>query len=226
MSVFQKAFAVLAKKPIRLWGISLLGTLLGILVTPLFGIAIPILGICVSTLLSTSMIMVYLHGYRNEEVKAAQLFDCFKDWNTIKRVLCGVAWAGLWTFLWALIPVVGIVFAIIRVYRYRFVPYIMVHEPEVSITDALAVSTERTKGHKGQMFWGDVLPYVAVGVVSLVLGLFASIPYIGILFGIIQVVFYIAVLLFLPLYLGLVRAAFYEELTNSAPVLEEAPAAE
>lgn len=221
MSVFQKAFAVLAKKPIRLWGISLLGGLLGFLVTPLCGIAVPVLGICVSILLSTSMTMVYLHGYRGEDVKAAQLFDCFRDWKTVKRVLCGVAWAGLWVFLWALIPVVGIVFAVIRAYRYRFVPYIMMYEPEVGITEALEVSTQRTQGHKGQMFGGDVLPYLAVCIVALILGLFASIPYIGILFGIIQVVFYIAVILFLPLYIGLIRAAFYEELTNGAPAAAE-----
>ena len=40
------------------------------------------------------------------------------------------------------------------------------------------------------------------------------IPYIGVLFGILSVVFTIAASLFGPLFLGLVQAAFYEEITH------------
>ena len=41
------------------------------------------------------------------------------DLATIKRVLCGMGWMMLWIFLWSLIPIVGIVFGIIRTYEYR-----------------------------------------------------------------------------------------------------------
>ena len=226
--VLGKAFAKLMEKPIRLWGISLLYGLLSVVASCLCGFAIPGLGIAVGLLLSTSMTMVYLHGYRGEKVMAVHLFDCFKDWATIKRVLCGMAWMTLWIFLWALIPIVGIVFAIIRTYEYRFTPYILVHEPDVAITDAIKVSKERTKGYKGKMFWGDVLPGVFIGVAALLLALLAQIPYAGILFSIILVLVYIATFLFLPLYQGLVRAAFYEEITNPTeePEPEPVPAEE
>lgn len=226
-SIFGKAFNRLMEKPVRLWGISLLGCLLSGILTALCGVAIPGLGLAVGLLLSTSMTMVYLHGYRGEEVKAVQLFDCFKDWATIKRVACGMAWAALWIFLWSLIPVVGCIFALIRIYRYRFVPYILVQEPEISITDALKVSTERTQGYKGKMFWGDVLPFVFCFIAAMILLLFANIPYIGVLFAVILVLFVIVAVLLLPLYIGLVQAAFYEEITNvqAAPVIPEAPEA-
>ncbi|MBQ7566377.1 MAG: SHOCT domain-containing protein [Oscillospiraceae bacterium] len=53
-------------------------------------------------------------------------------------------------------------------------------------------------------------------------------PYAGILFSIILVLVYIATFLFLPLYQGLVRAAFYEEITNPTeePEPEPVPAEE
>ena len=54
----------------------------------------------------------------------------------------GMAWMSLWIFLWSLIPVVGIVFGVIRMYEYRFVPYILMTRDDVKPTDALRVSRE------------------------------------------------------------------------------------
>lgn len=211
--IYNRALKVLLKKPLALWGISLLNVLLVSVLTGLCG-ALPILGIAISLLLNTSMTMVYLHGYRGEEVKAVQLFDSCKDWATVKRVLGGMSWMTLWVFLWGLIPIAGPIFAIIRTYEYRLVPYILVTEPDVAPTEAVKVSKERTNGYKGKMFLAELLTYVAIFVVTLVLGLLCAIPYIGVLFGIITFVFAIAVAALTPLFLGLVQAAFYEEITN------------
>ena len=135
-----------------------------------------------------------------------QIFDCFKDWKTIKRVLCGMGWQALWIFLWALIPIVGPIFAIIRSYEYRLTPYILVQEPDIAPTE----------GFKGSMFLADFLFAIAYSVVSLVLLLFGLIPYIGILFGLVGFVVSIAYALLGPLFLGLVQAAYYEEIANAA----------
>ena len=134
-TIYSRAFAVLRKKPFLLWGISLLAMLLSALSVPLLGV-IPAASIAVSMLLQTAMTLIYLRGYRGEEIAVTQLFDTFKDWKTVKRVLCGMGWASLWIFLWSLIPVVGIVFGIIRTYEYRLTPYILMHEPDVPITEA------------------------------------------------------------------------------------------
>lgn len=214
--IYSRALKVLMKKPLRLWGVSLLGVLLSGVLTGLCGVAIPGLGVAVGLLLSTSMTMVFLYGYRGEEVKAVQLFSCFKDWNTIKRVLCGMAWMALWIFLWGLIPIVGWVFAIIRAYEYRLTPYILVTEPDVPVTEAIKVSAERTKGYKLQMWLADFLFVVAYIVLSFVLTLLVTIPYIGVLFGLVTVVVSILYVALAPLFLGLVQAAFYEEITNPA----------
>ena len=214
-TIYLRAGKVLAKKPVVLWGVSLLEGVLSTVFGILFGI-IPGVSLCIGLLLSTSMTMIFLNGYRGKEVKAADLFICFKDWATVKRVLCGLGWMYLWVFLWALIPFVGWIFAIIRIYRYRLTPYILVYEPDVAITDAIKVSAERTKGFKGKMFGAEVLVYVAYGVVMLVLGILALIPYLGILFSLVSWIVGIVFALFSGLYIGLIQAAFYEEITAAS----------
>ena len=211
MEIYRRAFSILMKKPVRLWGISLLGVFLSGVGSALFGI-IPGVAIAISLLLSTSLTMVYLHGYRGEEVKSVDLFECFRDWTTIKRVLCGMGWMLLWIFLWSLIPIVGIIFGIIRGYQYRLTPYILMQEPDVKPSEAIKVSKERTKGWKGKMFGADILVYVVFYVVMIILVLLTRIPVAGVLFGIITVLFVICFFILLPLFLGLVHAAFYEEI--------------
>ncbi len=212
-TIYTRAFNVLLKKPFKLWGISLLSGLLTFVFTILFGFAIGI-SLAISILISTSMTMIFLRGYRGEEVKAVNLFDCFKDWATIKRVLCGMGWSALWIFLWSLIPFAGIVFAIIRSYEYRLVPYILVTEPDIAPTDAIKVSKERTLGYKGQMFLADILVALIYLGVSLIIGIFSAIPYIGVLFSLVGFVINVLYSVLEPLFLGLVQAAFYEEIKN------------
>lgn len=169
-TIYSRAFAVLRKKPFLLWGISLLAMLLSALSVPLLGV-IPAASIAVSMLLQTAMTLIYLRGYRGEEIAGTQLFDTFKDWKTVKRVLCGMGWASLWIFLWSLIPVAGIVFGTIRAYEYRLTPYILMHEPDVPITEAIKVSREKTRGYKAKMFGADILYVVVIAAAEILLAL-------------------------------------------------------
>lgn len=217
LTIYKRALAVLAKKPFALWGISLLKGLLVVLAQLLFGTVAGV-AMAIVLLLDTSMTLIFLHGYRGDEVHCVQLFDCFKDGKTFKRVLGGMAWMELWIFLWSLIPVVGIVFGMIRSYQYRLTPYILMQEPEISPTEAIKRSTQMTQGYKGKMFGADILIYVALWVAVLLLGLLAQIPYVGVLFLIVAVLLLLCAAVLLPLFLGLVQAAFYEEITNPTPV--------
>ena len=222
-NIYRKAMAVLVRKPFVLWGISLLELFLAGAAGALFGI-IPGVALGIGWLLSTSMTLIFLHGYRGNRVNVLMLFDCFRDWPTIKRVLCGIGWMNLWIFLWALIPFVGWIFALIRVYRYRLTPYILMQEPNVAPTDAIKLSRQRTEGWKSRMFGADVLIVVAVWIIVLILGLLARIRYIGALFGIILFLFAIACVAFLPLFIGLVHSAFYEEIKAEANGSSRCPA--
>lgn len=221
-TTYKRALAVLMKRPLALWGISLLSVFLTSMTTGLFvGAAGIALGI--NLLLTTSMTMVYLHGYRGEGVKAIHLFDCFKDGSTIKRVLGGMLWMYLWTYIWSLVPIAGPIIVIVKTYEYRMTPYILVTEPEVSITDAIKVSSQRTNGWKGKMFGADILIAAFIALAVLILGMFTAIPFIGALFGIVLALFVLCVAALGNLYYGLIQAAFYEEITNPTPVASKAP---
>lgn len=202
------------QKNLKLWGISLLSIVLTGVLSGLCGVAIPVLGIAVVLLMSTSMTMIYLYGYRGEDVNTTQLFSCFKDWQTIKRVVLGLAWMALWIFLWSLIPVVGSIFALIRAYEYRLTPYILVTEPDVSITEAIKVSKQRTHGYKLQMWLADIVIDIIVGLAIGVLLLFCAIPILNVLFILALLLLVIAYIALRPLFMGLVQAAFYEEINK------------
>ena len=68
-----------------------------------------------------------------------------------------------------------------------------------------------TKGYRGKMFGADILIVVAVWIVMLVLYLLGLIPYLGILFVIIGFAATLLVVAFMPLLMGLISAAFYDE---------------
>lgn len=219
--IYGKAFKALMEKPFRLWGISLLGSLLIVVGGSLAGFAIPAIAIAISMLFTVSLAAIFLKGYHREQVYCHELFETFKDWPTMKRVLAGMGWSYLWIFLWALIPIVGPIFAIIKSYAHGLIPYILVKKPELNAVQARELSIEKTNGHKGQMFLADFVVGVMIVVAMLILGLLCRIPYVGVLFIIILVLFYLCVLVLLPLFRGLVHAAFYEELIGEEEPAEE-----
>ena len=212
--IYKNCFAVLKRKPMLLWGLSLLFNLLVVLAT-ILGV-LPIISIPIVLVLSAGMRLIYLDGYNNKEVSSNQLFAGFKNFF---HVAGGMAWMALWIFLWALIPVVGPVFATIKAYSYRFTPYILMQNPDMTANDALRLSMKKTEGFKGKMFLADLYIGLIIFGVFLVLGLFMLIPVdaIKILFIVIEAIIYIALLIFLPLFTGLVNAAFYEEVPKMPP---------
>ena len=212
-SIYKKTFSVLMKRPFRLWGISLLAEFLCLVAYAGF-IGVPAAAFCAALLLSASMSMIFLNSYRTGlEPKTAYLFASFKK-DRILRVLSGMAWMQLWIFLWSLIPIVGIVFGIIRMYEYRFVPYILMTRDDVKPTDAIKISKQETMGYKGKMFGADILLGAVYLGVFLVFTLLGEIPYLGVLFRILWVLIAIAYGLLAPLFSGIMQAAFYVEIQN------------
>lgn len=222
LDIYKKAFSVLMKRPVRLWGVSLLCTVLAGLAGLGFA-GIPAIAFIIAIALEASMAMIYLNSYRTGLApKTAYLFSAFSK-ERFGRVVGGMAWMYLWVFLWSLIPIVGIVFGIIRAYEYRFTPYILMTRPDVKATEAIQISKQETMGYKGKMFGAEILASLAYVLVTLILSLFGAIPYIGVLFVIINVLLCIIWVLLSPLFFGIVAAAFYVEAHN-APAPSAAPA--
>ena len=203
----EKAFVVLKQKPLRLWGISLLCQLLTGLAA-IFGV-LPIISVPIAFVLSAGMTAVFLTGYRGNEVNSDALFAGFKRFFPVAG---GMGWMGLWILIWGLIPIAGPVFAIIKSYSYRFVPYLMIQDEHISATEALRLSMKKTEGFKGRMFLADLIVWAACAVVLLVLGALSLIPRVGIVFTILAALVIIFLALSLPLLMGLINAACYEEI--------------
>ena len=129
-------------------------------------------------------------------------------------LLLSASMSMLWIFLWSLIPIVGIVFGIIRMYEYRFVPYILMTRDDVKPTDAIKISKQETMGYKGKMFGADILLGAVYLGAFLVFTLLGEIPYLGVLFRILWVLIAIAYGLLAPLFSGIMQAAFYVEIQN------------
>lgn len=223
-NLYQKTFSVLMKRPLRLWGITLLSSVLLVVVHIGF-IGIPAVGFCALLLLEASMSMIYLNSYRTGlEPKTAYLFAAFRK-DRIWRVLGGMAWMQLWIFLWSLIPIVGIVFGVIRAYEYAFVPYILMTRDDVRPTEAIKVSKAETMGYKGKLFGADLLLEGVYFVVILLLSLLSMIPYVGIVFTILRIVLTVVFGVLAPLFLGILHAAFYVEIQNRRAAAAQRPSA-
>ena len=213
----------LMKKPVQLWGLSLLGVILQSLSNVLCAVP-PILGMGVSSTLSAGMENVFLDAYHQKDINSKQIFSGFSSGKSFLRIAGGMLWRTLWLFLWALfalIPIVGWVIApimlVIKGISYSFTPYLLLRKKDISPLDALKRSMEMTKGYRGKIFLTYLICYAALLVVGLLLFLIGHIPGIGIvLAGIIGVV--IAVLC--PLFFGVLRAAMFTEVVRLEKVTD------
>lgn len=208
--VYGRALSILKQKPFRLWGISLMGTLLTGLAT-ILGV-LPIISLPIVALLEFGLTCVFLNAYRGQEFSNEQLFTGFN--KNCGRIAGGILWMMLWVFIWSLIPIAGIVLGIMKAYSYRFVPYILRENPDISATAALKKSMEMTKGHRGAMFGCDIA-FVGIALGALiVLGLLSAIPYVGVLFAVIWGIVYFVFCIISPLMLGLLSAGYYQEIST------------
>ena len=285
IQVIKNAWAVITKKPIKLWGISLLGVLLTTLGS-LLGGPVPIIAIAVTMMVELSMAWIYLDGYRGKEVKVEQVFDGFKDY---KRSFCVMGWRKLVVFIWTIVPMViggavayilgkaafaqvlaylkqfigsllsgygysygygygydsygfnnisgfdrgimmvfgvlavialvagiitGIVFYCIKSYAYAVVPYIVRDDATTNAFDVAKKSVAMTNGYKGKMFLTDVIIVVIIAIVEGILGAFGAIPYIGFIFNLAAAAVGVVVAGLTPVFMGLVRAAWFEEINK------------
>lgn len=207
-NIFKSVIGILKTKPTLLWGLTLLYAVIGTVITTL-GAGVPIVVIPVLGVLEVGMAHILLTAYNGGTVKTEQLFEGFKK-DRVLKIAGGMSWEYLWEIIWLFVPVMNV----IKAYEYRFTKYILLENEDVSALDALKVSMKQTYGYKGLMFLADVIICLAVIVEMLVFTALMFIPYIGILFGVISFFVQLGVILLLPMVVGLVEAAFYQESKN------------
>ena len=155
-SIYRRARFVLISRFFRLFGIMLLSALVTTIVSSLFGI-IPGVAIAICLAINTALTTVFLSAYYGDRPRASDMFLCFKDAKTFMRVIGGMAWMVLRISLWALIPIVGWIFAIIKSYAFRLTPTsssTSLRFPQ-PVRSAFPQSAPRDSAARssGQMFW-------------------------------------------------------------------------
>ena len=101
----------------------------------------------VSAILEVAAISVYIKMSRSPEpVSFSDFIDGFNNWA---RATLGVLWQFIWIFLWTLLFIIP---GIIKSIAYSQMFYIIAEYKDVSITRALRISIEITKGHKWDLF--------------------------------------------------------------------------
>ena len=101
----------------------------------------------VSAILEVATIGVYLKMSRSPEpVSFSDFIEGFNNWA---RATLGILWQLLWTFLWTLLFIIP---GIIKSIAYSQMFYIIAEYKEVSVTKAMKISIEITKGHKWDLF--------------------------------------------------------------------------
>ena len=103
VQAFKQAFGVLAKKPLRLWGLSMLFMLISG-VASLVSVPVAVVGIAFGYVLTAGMSKVYLDGLEGKQVNSDQIFEGTKRFF---RVAGGMAWRDLWNIIWGVGTVVG-----------------------------------------------------------------------------------------------------------------------
>lgn len=101
IEAYKKAFRVISAKPIMLFGLSLLSSVVRAISTFLTIFFAP-LGIAFNSVVECGMSKVYLDGLDGKEVNSDQLFSGF---SRFFRVAGGMAWKLLWTIIWNLAAV-------------------------------------------------------------------------------------------------------------------------
>lgn len=216
--IYKRAINIFKSIPVKLWGLSLLSGFLTILVS-IFGLT-PLISVPITVTLNAGTAMLYLDAYNGKDADSMRLFCGFKSF---RHVAGGMCWKALWTLLWFLIPLAGFVFVVIKSLEYAFTPYILVEDNSVSAEDALKKSMSMTKGYKGQMFIAIILPSIIYAAAVLLLSLLAKIPFVGIVFTIISFIVSLVYSLSAPLFLGTVKAGFYDYVSVTPSVSYAAP---
>ena len=106
-----------------------------------------IIQMIVSSILAVASLNVYLTMSRSPEpVTFGKFIEGFNNWA---RAALGVLWTFLWVFLWTLLFIIP---GIIKSIAYSQMFYIIAEYKEVSVTKAMRISIEITKGHKWDLF--------------------------------------------------------------------------
>jgi len=205
---YSRCMSFLFRRPFRVWGLTLMCILMSML-SVVFGI-LPIVFIPILLVLKLGMVNTFLKGIKGEDISSTELFEGFGKGRFLRNA-GGMGWMALWTLIWMPVPFANI----IKIYSYRFVPYIMLNDPNIPATEALKKSMAQTRGHKAMMFISDLIIILATAILSVIFYFIGQIPHIGPLLLLLYLIVFIAIF---PFVIGVLEAVYYDKISKSNPV--------
>lgn len=143
------------------------------------GFLLTIIQSIVEYILTFAALSIYLKMTRSpDKIQFKSFFEGFNYWW--KPVL-GFLWETLWTFLWTLLFIIP---GIIKSFAYSQMLFVLNEFENVSVTKAMKISIEITKGHKWDIFvmylsfigW-DLLCVLTLGIGNLWLTPYKQVTY-------------------------------------------------
>ena len=128
-----------------------------------------IIQLIVSAILEIATINVYLKMSRSPEpVSVVDFLEGFNNWA---RAVLAIIWQVLWIFIWMMLFIIP---GIIKAFAYSQTFYIIAEFKDVSVTKAMRISIEITKGRKWDLFvmylsflgW-DIISLFTCGILQL-----------------------------------------------------------
>ncbi|MCF0242462.1 MAG: DUF975 family protein [Treponema sp.] len=116
-----------------------------------------------------------LKMYRGQKCDMKDLFTGFNDyWH----IIGGYWYTSLFASLWSLLFIVP---GIIKSISYSMVPYILMDQPNVDVTEAIKLSMKMTDGHKKELFKVYLSCFgweLLASITECVVGVFFAYPYV------------------------------------------------
>lgn len=133
----------------------------------------------------------YLKIWRGEETKVGDMFTI--GFENYARYLGGMLLVGVYTFLWSLLFFIP---GIIKSFSYALTPYILREMPDLSVDQAIKLSSRMMDGHKMELFVLNLsfIGWALLGTLT---------------FGILTVVY-------VSPYMSITVAGFYDEVKKEA----------
>ena len=133
-----------------------------------------IIAITIGSLLEVGKNRFFLNGFK-DDVNINYLFSAFKKdefWGIVKCMFV----VGLYNLLWYLLFIIP---GIMKSYEYRFIPYLLTKEPNLTAAEAIVRSREMTEGQKWDMFVLDLsfIGWILLGMLFFGIGEIFVKPY-------------------------------------------------
>lgn len=81
--------------------------------------------------------------------KNPEINDLFSQFHRFGDGFCLALLQGLYIFLWSLLFVIP---GIVAIYRYAMAPFVLLENPDMTASEAIAASKQMMDGHKGELF--------------------------------------------------------------------------